>query len=220
MLSFRIADEFASNTNNNQYKSYMKKSKISAIAIIAIAATCLAGSAAKADLIGTSVNGSIQFGGNPLNYYDPVNGFVNGPNGVFPGGSLNASGTTVTISGTAVEFGYMDGANTDSADFTGSQLIIKDIVATAAANWTQTFVNPAFSSLSKVSDNFVNGGVTGTLVGDVLTVTWGGTGVAAGELTAVFNVGSSPGVPDGGSTLALLGLAVTGMAGLRRRFGV
>ena len=80
-----------------------------------------------ADLTGTQVTGSLQFSAPPpvgINYFDPANQYVDGPLGTFPGGSLNSSGTTVTISGTAVEFGYKDSDNTDSANFTGSQLTI------------------------------------------------------------------------------------------------
>jgi hypothetical protein len=62
-------------------------------------------SPAKADLIGTSVTGSLQFGATVTpNYFNPANGFV-------PAGFLNTAGPTVGISSTSTEFGltiYMD----------------------------------------------------------------------------------------------------------------
>lgn len=130
---------------------------------------------------------------------------------------MNSAGTTVTISGSAIEFGYKDFANTDSADFTGSQLIVTDISVFGGLYnaWTMTLTDTVFASLSKVSDNFVNGGVTGTLVGDVLTVSWAGGSLDAGTVTlqAVFNVVS---IPEP-TTIALAGLGAAALMIARRR---
>jgi MYXO-CTERM domain-containing protein len=193
------------------------------IKLLALSATSLllAAFPAWADLIGSQVTGSLQFTAPPPtgpNYYDPANGYVNGPSGVFPGGSLNSAGTTVAISGSSIEFGFHDGANTDSADFTGSQLTITDIDVGGANPWTMIFTDSAFTSLSKVSDNFINGGLTGVLVGDVLTVNWGGDpNFTGGDFQAVFDVNSNSTAPDGGSTLLLLSLAAIALVWLQRR---
>jgi hypothetical protein len=156
--------------------------------ILAVAAIALlACGPASADLIGTSVTGSIDFGGNGVNYFDPARGFV-------PPGYLNyTEGTTVTIAQPQIEFGYMDSSNLDTANFTGNQLIVTDTVSNAANFWTMTFTDTAFTGLplTKVSDTFTHGGVTGTLVGDTITVFWGGTGTADGLLAATFDVGVS-----------------------------
>jgi hypothetical protein len=152
--------------------------------IVAIAA-----SQARASLIGTSVTGVMNIGG--TNYFDPTNGFV-------PVGPENkTSGITVTISNSAVEFGYQDAASAIAADFSGTQLTLTDNVSTANSliPLTFTFTDTAFSSLSKVSDTFLNGGVSGSIAGDVITITWAGSPATTASQSAVFNVGSSP-VPE------------------------
>jgi hypothetical protein len=53
------------------------------------------------------------------NYFDPANGFV-------PAGYGNQSGTSVVI-GSGIEFGFDDGANLDTADFTNTSLTISDL---------------------------------------------------------------------------------------------
>ncbi len=128
-----------------------------------IAALCLAASAfiagsAKADLIGTSVTGSLQFGGVGPNYLDPANGFV-------PVGPENKTlGTTVPINTPQVEFGFQDGINHDTADFTGTTLTFTD-VATGGGSAAQhyVFTDAAFAglTLTELSDNFGGSGSAG-----------------------------------------------------------
>ena len=172
---------------------------------------------AKAQLAGTRVTGSIYFnGGFSSNGYDPVDGAV-------PAGFENTAGTTVTISNTAVEFGFADMYNADSADFTDLTLTVRDQVGGSGASpWVQTFTDPGFSGLvSKVSDTFGNGGVTASALGDTITLNWAGTNATGVTYAAVFNIGSTLQVPEP-STWALLGLGSVGMLGviLRRRVSV
>lgn len=72
-----------------------------------------------ADLLGTSVSGTLSFPQDPTNWFDPANPFV-------PTGFLNVTGTTVVISNPDLEFGFDDGLSAISVDFTGSKLLLKD----------------------------------------------------------------------------------------------
>jgi len=178
-----------------------------------IVVACLAATPTFASLVGTTVNGQLYFDGLTPNYFDPANGGV-------PAGYLNTAGPTVIISSTEPTFGYKDAANTDVANFqSGTQLVISDSVTETGDNAPieLIFTDTAFGSLSVVSDTFGYGGWSGSLVGDVITLNWAGGEVTDGQsFTAVYNVGTVA-VPDGGSTLALLGMAMTSLALLRRK---
>ena len=167
----------------------VKNSSRSVIAVLTLLTVSIL--PVRADLLGTQVTGAMLIGGGPPNYFDPTFGYVNGPYGTFPGGSLNAAGTTVTISSSAIEFGFMDGANTDSADFTGSQLILTDVSLGGSVGITYTFTDTAFAGLSKVSDNFLGGGITGVLSGNTITLTMPAFNTG-GNYQAIFNVTPVP----------------------------
>ena len=139
----------------------------------------------QAALVGTSVTGSLTFRGDPSNYFDPLYGFVPTI------GYLNASGTTVTVSGSAVEFGFSDGASIISADFSGSQLTVNDTVEIPGANnsFQMTFMDSAFAGqyLSSISDNFPLS--AHSLTGNLITLNYAGANLSSGEsLTAKFDV--------------------------------
>lgn len=166
----------------------------------------------RASLLGTSVTGSLEFQGHPLNYFDPANGFV------LATGYENSSGTTVTIAEPAIEFGAVFPANTDTANFTASQLILTDVVNSTGPNipFTISFVDPAFFGLglSKLSDTFANGGTTASLTGDTLTVAWDGGLVNPGTLQAVYNLSSSTPEP------ASLALFIAGAVAMLSRLSL
>lgn len=174
---------------------------------------------AGATLIGAGVDGTLRFNSTPTNFWHPANGFV-------PAGPLNAAGASVIISATDTEFGFDDGANRDTAEFTGNQLIVTDLVRTNATNWTMTFTSPAFLGISEISDTFDNGGVNFSFAGNTITLVWAGTNTNSqpGERQAVFSIQTTntapdnPGhsVPDGGSTGVLLALGLLGFAKLKK----
>lgn len=74
-----------------------------------------------ASLLGTEVTGSLTFTGDPSNYFDPGYGFV-------PAGYLNVSGSSVTVSNPAIEFGFDDGSSLISADFLNNKLVLNDVI--------------------------------------------------------------------------------------------
>jgi hypothetical protein len=81
-------------------------------------------------------------------------------------------------------------------------LVPQGYMSGAALSDSMTFNNATFASL----------GVTpGTYVW-----TWG-TGLANQNFTLQIGSVGGPGVPDGGSTVSLLGVALLGLAALRRK---
>lgn len=170
----------------------------------------LISSTAYAQLNGRQVNGTINFGANPINYYDPANGFV-------PAGFGNSSGQPVTIGG-GIEFGFQDGANRDTADFSNTQLLIRDEVFSGAAPWVQTFTlvgGPAFSSLTLVSDSFVPG-LTWSVNAGTIQINWAGTN-GANDFRALFDVGVGPAVPEPATWALMIGGFGLAGAAMRRR---
>lgn len=189
----------------------IKVLKLSACAAISFVMAC---APSRADLIGTQVTGSLTFSGGVNNYFDPAQGFV-------PGADLNSAGATVTVSATDTEFGFQDGSNTDTADFTGSQLIVEDSQhGIGSYAFEMTFTDPAFANIAKVSDTFNDGGISGVMNGDVITLTWAGNAANEGELEAVFdlNAADPANAPDATAACGLLGLSFLAMA-IVKRFG-
>ena len=130
-----------------------------------------------AGLVGTSVTGSLTFAGDPSNYFDPGYGFVPAT------GYLNISGTTVTVSDSAVEFGFNDGASLISADLSDNHLTINDLIEISgpANSFQMSFTDTALAGqyLIPVSDSFPLYGRSA--VGDVITLNYPGSNPAAGQ---------------------------------------
>lgn len=154
---------------------------------------------AQADNTGLGVTGTLAFGPNGAN-----------------GGQFWAPQAAVI--GAGIEYSYADGANIDTADFSGTQLTIRDQVLIDANGWEMTFATPgSFTSLALVSSNF-GPALTFSLAAGKVVVDWLGTGTGPHDFRAVFNVGTAPAVPEPETyALMLAGLGVVGFMARRRR---
>jgi hypothetical protein len=156
-------------------------------------------------LIGTSVTGSLNFDGNPANFFDPAYGFV-------PARFENAAGPTVTIDDFAPEFGFNDGANRDIANFTDGRLVIRDrATGGGSQKITLSFTDDAFAGISLVSSNFRKP-IQYDIVGDEIDITIPKF-ARDGRYRAVFDVTSTP-EPE---SLGLIGLGIGVIALVSRK---
>jgi hypothetical protein len=195
------------------------KSITKLLVIAVFVASAVAMVPARADLILSTVTGSLNLGSPPIavNYFDPIHGLV-------PPGYENSSphtGSSVTVSGTASEFGYSNGPSTIVADFGSTTLLLSDTTTTADSSpLSFTFTDSAFAGLvlSKTNDTFPVGGLTATLSGTTLTVTTNDLSGVAGSFNGIFTLMSPSAVPEP-SQLTLVGVAGLLFVGrfLRRR---
>ena len=125
---------------------------------------------ARADLVGTTVTGSLDFDADGLNFYNPAMGFV--PAGYQNSAGAQDSNTVVIVGGN--EFGFSDGLNTDVTSFSSTGFTFTQTSITAGQN-----LNIILTMTDPIS-------------GDQITVDIPGITVSAGEvLTASFNVTSA-----------------------------
>ena len=154
---------------------------------------------AQANNTGLGVTGTLAFGPNGAN-----------------GGQFWAPQNTVI--GAGIEYTYVDGANTDTADFSATQLTVRDQVMTGANGWEMTFDTPgSFTALALVSSNF-GPALTFSLVAGKIVLDWVGTNTAPHDFRAVFNVTAAPAIPEPETyALMLAGLGIVGFMARRRR---
>jgi hypothetical protein len=179
---------------------------------------CMLPGSARADLVGTTVTGSLDFDADNknFNFYNPAMGFV--PAGYQNSVGARDSNTVVIVGGN--EFGFSDGSNTDVTSFSSTGFTFTDTGITAGPNLNiiLTMTDPAFTGVSLISNTFP--GLTFAISGDQITVDIPGVTVSAGEvLTASFNVTSTSSVPEPSTYgLMLIGLGFLGlMMAMRKR---
>lgn len=164
------------------------------IAVLLVCTTAFA-LPASADNTGLSVTATLAFGANGANggqYWNPQTAIV----------------------GNSTEFNYADGANIDTADFTATQLIIRDQVLGGANGWEMTFTTAGgFQSISLSSSNFIPGLTYGITNGKIV-IDWVGTDSAPHDYIASFNVSAVPEPETYGMLLA--GIAMVGLLSRRR----
>jgi hypothetical protein len=173
---------------------------------------------AQADLVGTTVTGSLDFDADNINFYSPANGFV--PAGYQNSAGAQDSNTVVIVGGK--EFGFSDGANTDVTSFSSTGFTFTDTSITAGPNLNiiLTLTDPAFTGVSLISSTFP--GLTFATSGDQITVDIPGVNASAGEVfTASFNV-TSTSVPEPSTfCLVLIGFGFLGVImAMRKRVGL
>ena len=176
--------------------------------------------AARADLVGTTVTGSLDFDADGLNFYNPAMGFV--PAGFQNSAGAQNSNTVVIVGGN--EFGFTDpGNNTDVTSFSSTGFTFTDTSITAGPNLNiiLTLTDPAFTGVSLISSTFP--GLTFAISGDQITVNIPGLNASAGEVfTASFNVTSTSSVPEPSTYgLVLIGFGFLAfMMAVRNRLGL
>lgn len=190
--------------------------KATALLLPALVLGTLSTAAARADILGSSVTGSLTANGGTTNLYDPANNNING--GVPAGYGNSTVGPTVVI-GSGIEFGFEDSGNLDTADFTATGLVFTDtsfINATAPLNLS--FSDPSFTGFTLASTDIP--GIVELFSGDTLQIFVPQTffsGPNSSAHTIVFTYGSPAPTPEPGS-LALLGTGTLGgLAAFRRR---
>lgn len=184
------------------------------LALVAVAAALsVSATSLHADLLGSKVTGSLTFSDDTTNYFDPANGFV-------PSGFGNHSSASQLTINSGVEFGFDDGSNRDTANFTKNGLTVKDLCldgfhCLGNSSFNMTFTDPAFASVSLLTNEL---GVTFAFSGDTLTIHYPGEGIADEDANATFSIGTAAQTPEPG-TMALVTTGILGMTGaIRRRF--
>jgi hypothetical protein len=173
-----------------------------------------------ADLLGTQITG---YYGAQASY--PDNNLFDPATNVIPADYRNSGGTTVTVSGTAIEFGEGDRFLRITADFTGDTLTLTaapmDLPVTSTVPVIYAFTGVGqFTSLATISDNFTDGGLIASLNDQTMTFRWAGQTEFTQPLTATYAIGSISGAGEAPepSTAWLIASVIVGAFFFRNRY--
>jgi PEP-CTERM motif len=186
-------------------------------AILGVGLLCLSASSMRADGVGTPVTGDLNIVTlGTTNWWNAAFGFV--PAGYGNSGLIN--NPTVVISNAITEFGFSNGTDLITADFTGSTLTLTESCVTGPtcgeSSYTATFFDPDFSGFSAISAAPGFSPFTYDSTTQLLTATFtvpAGVAPTGGSLVLGYTVTPEPG------TLGLMATGLLGVAGvIRRRF--
>lgn len=168
---------------------------------------------ARADIVGTSVFGDLNFAGFTENFFDPANGYV-------PAGSPNSSGPTVAISGPGLGFVFEDGYSTFHVSFTADSFTLSFLPVPGGPGFRNngdvilTDLAPGvFDGMKMISNTFKESSFQ--LSGDTIQFNFGPEDLRGRGDSATFRTAGSPSPEPG--TAALTGACLLPLAWAVRR---
>jgi hypothetical protein len=199
-----------------------------------LTATLLFASTANANLLESTVTGSLVFadvsipggGFETINYFDPSNRFV--PVTGYLNSSSEFNSPTVTITNDNIEFGFDNrGGLTDTANFGGATLTITSSATQSATlhSFKYEFTDAAFAGLNilEVADSFLSGGLSASSFNGTITIVGNRADVTPGTLQVATFTLNPASIPEPGSIIlvcfGLLGLAASRHKTLRSNVG-
>ena len=123
---------FFEKNKNTRFNAVLKTALVPTVTAVALIVMPGTSQSALASLTGDTIEGELQFGSFPLNFFDPQFGTVPGTAGPQP----------ITTVGSGIEFQYQDSFSGLNVDFTDDALFVEQFALTGgglAGAWTMTF---------------------------------------------------------------------------------
>ncbi len=198
----------------------LRSSKIAGVglSLVALCGLALVPRQAHAQLLGSSILGTLNFGGyGGTNFYEPANGYVPAGHGPQP---------TAIVIDPGVEFQFADGYSHVDADLTDNTVTLTQYgsnggTLSGSNSWFISFQNldsaNAFTGAYLIASDVP--GATFSLSGDTIILSQPGYAIQAQSVSIKFglNTVQSSDVPEPGSVALLGTLGVTGLGLLRRK---
>ena len=175
---------FFEKNKNTRFNAVLKTALVPTVTAVALIVMPGTSQSALASLTGDTIEGELQFGSFPLNFFDPQFGTVPGTAGPQP----------IATVGSGIEFQFADGATAINADFTGDSLFIEQIPFIGGVNansWTMTFSDldwvdfpdgriVGLELLPEIGSPAFAGGLDLSFTDDSISVTWAGGNLPVG----------------------------------------